>query len=144
MRNSRPRTSLPLRTMQVLLGLVTASFALVLGGLLAIYVNTWDEHPFFYLQPAFWILSSLVLYFSITSFRLLTGRGASNGDGLLSAVGYCIVGGLVVFTGVLVVGGLAPIEPLRAGALGLAFLCISTACFSVAWRRAHDARASAA
>ncbi len=127
MRNPQSRASPPWRSVQVLVGVVTASCAVFLLALQALYVRS-TEHPLFYLPPVFWILSTLVLFFAITSFRLLTGRGASTGDGLLSPAGYRAFGGSIFLVGVLVVGGLAPSS--------LCAPCSWALCFSAPVQRA--------
>lgn len=137
MRRTRARASFPLRALQVVLGLITGSCAVTLGVLLALFVYRSPGSLWTYLSPGFWIPGSLALFFGISGFRLLAGRGASVGDGLLSPAGYRAFGGLLLFFGFLVVGGMAPGEPTRALLVGLAFLALAVACFAVASRRAR-------
>jgi hypothetical protein len=139
MQNAPARESLVFRSVQLLLGAVTAFGAFVLAGFLAIFLSRADEHPPFYLLPVFWLLGSIVVFFAVTSFRLLSGRGAAPGDGLLSPIGYRVSGGLWSVYGATVVWDMGPIEPLRAALLGLGFGGIVVACFAVAHRRARSA-----
>ncbi len=136
MQNTKSRASTALRPVHVILGIVTASCGVVLSAFLALWARS-TEHPLLDLNLALCILSVVALFFIVTGFRLLTGRGASTGDGLLSPAGYCGFGGLVLLVGVRVVWGLASIEPLRAAYLGAAFSVTCTMCFTVAWRRAR-------
>ena len=132
MQNPQSRASAPMRAVHVLLGIITAACSAALLALLALWARS-TEHPLLDLNLVLLILCALALFLAITSFRLLIGRGASKGGGLLSPAGYRVFGGLVFLVGMRVVWSMAPIEPRRAALLGVAFIVTGTMCFTLAW-----------
>jgi hypothetical protein len=134
---TRTGVSALVRSAQLLIGVTAAGGALALGFLLALYLRAHDD-PLIQLPPVFWILGLLVWFFAISALRLLSGRGAAAGGGLLSPAGYRLAGATLLVVAALVIPGLVAGEPLRAALLGLAFLATATACFVSATRRSRS------
>jgi hypothetical protein len=133
---SSDRPSIPLRFLQVLVGLMCGIGAISLGLIPGICVYHAPTSLDTYLSPLFWIPAPLAVLLGISTYRLVAGRGASAGSRLSSPAGYRAFGGLMLFLCVLVVGGMAPHELVRSLWFGAFFLAFSIACFATARKRA--------
>lgn len=123
------------RTFQIIIGMILSVFSgfLVLSAMM-ILVAIISGKPGIPIDT--WLFIAIMLLIGIgmgiMAYRLLTNRGATHGGGVLSPVGYTILG--VIFIGMSIwIGVIAKIKSFDDGLIGIGFpLILASWCFHAA------------